>query len=172
MFVEGYGGGVCQVSTTLYNACLLAGLEVLEVHNHSLPVSYVESSFDAMVNIGSSDLKIKNNSGGKIIITTSFENDVCKVKIFGKPNKYKIKRISEKIKEIEAPPDMIETDVFKYPDHKLEVGEERRISYSKKGLVSKGVLEYYDNSGRFVKSEIIRKDTYAPTKGIILKREK
>ena len=172
VFVEGYGGGVCQVSTTLYNACLLAGLEILEVHNHSLPVGYVEPSFDAMVNIGSSDLVVKNNSGGKIIITTSYENDICKVKIFGKENKYKIKRISEKIKEIEPPKDIVETDLSKYPEHMLEIGEEKQISFAKKGFMSKGLLEYYDKKGRFVKTETIRKDTYAPTKGIILKREK
>ena len=49
-FVDGVGGGVCQVSTTLYNAVLLAGLKIIECHPHSLPVSYVAPSFDAMVN--------------------------------------------------------------------------------------------------------------------------
>ena len=48
-FVDGFGGGVCQVSTTLYNAALLSGLEIMEVHNHSLPVSYIEPSFDAIL---------------------------------------------------------------------------------------------------------------------------
>ena len=49
-FVEEFGGGVCQVSTTIYNSALLADLEIIEVHPHSLPVSYIEPCFDAMVN--------------------------------------------------------------------------------------------------------------------------
>ena len=60
-YTEGVGGGVCQVSTTLYNACLLSGLSVSEVHNHSLLSGYVDPAFDAMVSMGKSDLKIKNN---------------------------------------------------------------------------------------------------------------
>lgn len=171
-FVEGYGGGVCQVSTTIYNACLLAGLEVLEVHNHSLPVGYVEPSFDAMVNVGSSDLVVRNNSGDKIVITTSSENDICKVKIFGNKNKYKITRVSEKLKIIPAEKDVVETNLKKFENIKLEVGEERRLSYPKDGLVSKGYLNFYDESGTLIKTEHIRTNTYSPVKGIILKREK
>ena len=76
-FVQGFGGGVCQVSTTIYNACLLAGLEILEVHPHSLPVSYVEPGFDAMVNFSSSDLVVRNNTEGTIVFATSGRNDKC-----------------------------------------------------------------------------------------------
>lgn len=59
-FVYGVGGGVCQVSTTLYNAALLAGLKVTEYHPHSLAVSYVSPSRDAMVSGTYSDLKFRN----------------------------------------------------------------------------------------------------------------
>lgn len=170
-FVSGLGGGVCQVSTTLYNACLLSGLEIVESHNHSLPVSYVEPSFDAMVSFGSSDLKVRNNSGGKIIITTSSENDICKVKIFGLKNKYKITRQSEKISIISAEKDVVETDYKKYGDYELNVGEEKRISYAKDGFVSRGYLSFYDEKGQFVYQKKIRENRYNPTKGIIIKRE-
>lgn len=170
-FVSGLGGGVCQVSTTLYNACLLSGLEIVESHNHSLPVSYVEPSFDAMVSFGSSDLKVRNNSGGKIIITTSSENDICKVKIFGLKNKYKITRQSEKISIISAEKDVVETDYKKYGDYELEIGEEKRISYAKDGFVSRGYLSFYDEKGQFVYQKKIRENRYNPTKGIIIKRE-
>lgn len=170
-FVTGVGGGVCQVSTTLFNACLLAGLDIIESTSHSLPVSYVEPSFDAMVSFGSSDLKVRNNSGGKIIITTSNENDICKIKIFGLKNKYKITRQSEKVSLISADKDIIETDYKKYGDYELEIGEEKRISYAKDGFVSRGYLSYYDESGRFVERKQIRENKYNPTKGIILRRE-
>ncbi len=169
-FKEGYGGGVCQVSTTLYNACLLAGLEIVEVHNHSLPVSYVEPSFDAMVNVGSSDLIVRNNSGGRILFTTSYKNDICKVKIFGIKNKYKITRHSEKTKIIPAEPDQILTDYITYsPD--LERGEEKRISYAKDGFCSNGYLNYYNSNGELVETKLVRSNRYNPTKGIIVKRD-
>ncbi|QGU94691.1 hypothetical protein GOM49_05830 [Clostridium bovifaecis] len=58
---EGLGGGICQVSTTLYNAVLLADLEVVERDNHSLTVHYVPLSRDAAVSWGSKDFKFRNN---------------------------------------------------------------------------------------------------------------
>ena len=149
-FVEGFGGGVCQVSTTLYNACLLAGLEILEVHNHSLPVSYIEPSFDAMVNSGSSDLVIRNNTAGKILITTSYENDICKI--------------------IPAEEDFVDTDYKKYGEFPIEIGEEKRISFAKDGFVSNGYLNFYNDRGELVKTEKIRENRYNATKGIIAKR--
>lgn len=171
-FVSGLGGGVCQVSTTLFNACLLSGLEIVESSTHSLPVSYVEPSFDAMVSFGSADLKVRNNSGGKIIITTSSENDICKIKIFGLKNKYKITRQSEKISIISAEKDVIETDYKKYGDFELEIGEEKRISYAKDGFVSRGYLNFYNEKGQLVERKKIRENRYNPTRGVIIKREK
>ena len=170
-FIEDYGGGVCQVSTTLYNACLLAGLEIIESNSHSLPVSYIEPSFDAMVSSGYSDLKIRNNSGGKIIITTSYENDRCKIKIFGRKNKYKITRYSEKVGCVKAENDVIETDYLKYGLKDLKLGESKRLSYSKDGFVSRGYLNFYDEQGNFVKTTKIRENKYNATRGIIIKRE-
>ncbi|MBR1987752.1 MAG: VanW family protein [Clostridia bacterium] len=70
-FVEGIGGGVCQVSTTLYNAVLMAGLDIVEANKHSKQVSYITPGFDAMVNFGSSDLKFKNNTAEKTHKITS-----------------------------------------------------------------------------------------------------
>lgn len=171
-FALGFGGGVCQVSTTLYNACLLSDLEIIEATPHSLPVSYVEPSFDAMVSFGVSDLKVRNNSGGKIIITTCSDNDICKIKIFGLKNKYKITRQSEKIKVISAEPDEIETDYEKYGDFNLEIGEEKRLSYPKDGFISRAYLNYYDEKGELLKRRQIRENRYNSTRGVIIRREK
>ena len=168
-FVDGFGGGVCQVSTTLYNACLLASLEIVEVHQHSLPVGYVEPSFDAMVNSGSSDLIVKNNTGGKLIFTTSSKNDVCKVKIFGKPNKFKIERVSEKTKTIPSVGDVFETDLKKFNVEKLEKDEQKRISFPKDGYESKGYIKLFKPDGSLFETKKIREDSYAPVKGVILK---
>lgn len=171
-FTSGFGGGVCQVSTTLFNACLLADLEILEANSHSLPVSYVEPSFDAMVNSGSSDLLVRNNTGEKIVFTTSSDSDICKVKIFGKKNKYKITRISEKVKILPAGKERVETDYLKFGLPNLEIGEEKRVSYSKEGFVSNGYLNYYDSKGTLVKTKKFRTNTYKPTDGVVVKREK
>ncbi len=170
-FSLGVGGGVCQVSTTVYNACLLAGLEILEVHNHSLPVSYIEPSFDAMVNSGSSDLVVRNNSGGKLIFTTSNKNDICKVKIFGKPNEFKITRFSEKTKIIPAEKEEILVDNKKAEEFGVLAGESKQISFKKDGFCSNGYLNFYDKNGTLVKTKKIRSNTYNPTKGVIIKRE-
>lgn len=59
-YVEGYGGGICQVSTTLYNAMLQAGLPATERHSHSLPVSYVPKGMDATIAGTYKDLKFVN----------------------------------------------------------------------------------------------------------------
>ena len=84
-FVDGVGGGVCQVSTTLYNAVLLAGLKVVECHPHSLPVSYVEPSFDAMVNSGWADLKFINDTHNPVIIRARADGAKLTIQIFGEP---------------------------------------------------------------------------------------
>lgn len=66
--VESYGGGVCQVSTTLYNALILSELEITERFAHSMVVSYVQPSMDAAIATGLKDLKFKNNTDAPIYI--------------------------------------------------------------------------------------------------------
>ena len=78
---DGVGGGICQISSTLYNAVLNAGLEVTERHEHSREVPYIESGKDATVSYGSEDFKFKNTSGRTIFISATTENDVLTVTI-------------------------------------------------------------------------------------------
>src|SRR5690606_37286827 len=59
---DGYGGGVCQVSTTLYDAALLANLKITERHNHMFTVGYVPLGMDAAVSYGYADLKFINST--------------------------------------------------------------------------------------------------------------
>ena len=66
--VDSYGGGICQVSTTLYRAVLEAELEVTERSNHSMRVSYVEPSMDAAIAEGVKDFKFVNNTDAPIYI--------------------------------------------------------------------------------------------------------
>lgn len=69
-FVPGYGGGVCQTSSTLYNAVTRAGLEILELHHHSKSVGYVPQGKDATVAYGYKDFKFSNNRSYPIKIKT------------------------------------------------------------------------------------------------------
>lgn len=84
----GFGGGICQVSTTLYNTALLAGLEILERHQHSRPVSYVPFGRDATVSFGKYDLIFKNTLSSDIKILAETKSDKLVIKMFGnrKPN--------------------------------------------------------------------------------------
>ena len=80
--VQALGGGMCQVSTTLYNAALaVPGIEITERHGHDKPVHYVEPGKDATVSYGSVDLKFTNNTGNKIKIYASSDDTNVTVKI-------------------------------------------------------------------------------------------
>lgn len=67
-YVDDWGGGVCQASTTLYNGILRAGCQIVERGPHSIPSDYVDLGFDAMVNYPNRDLKFKNVSAGNLYI--------------------------------------------------------------------------------------------------------
>lgn len=81
--IDGYGGGNCQVSTTIYNAVKdLSGIEILERHPHNNDVPYIGKGLDAAVSYGSEDLKFKNNNDYSIIIyvSSNLENVSCSIK--------------------------------------------------------------------------------------------
>ncbi len=65
------GGGICQISSTLYNCALIAGFDITERHPHSRRVYYVPKDKDATILYGSLDLKFVNNSGSKVRIDAS-----------------------------------------------------------------------------------------------------
>ena len=78
---KGYGGGICQISSTLYNAVLASGLEVVERHEHSHEVPYIEAGKDATVSYGADDFKFKNNSNSSITIKASTSDDLLNIVI-------------------------------------------------------------------------------------------
>ena len=79
--VPDVGGGICQVSSTLYNTALLANLEITERSNHLFETSYVSPSRDATVYWGSIDFKFKNNTGKtiKIVMENTTQNVTAKI---------------------------------------------------------------------------------------------
>ena len=79
---KSYGGGVCQISTTIYNAVLkIDGLEVKERHEHSRDVTYIEDGKDAAVSFGSADLKFKNTLDYDIKIEAIVEDREVTIKL-------------------------------------------------------------------------------------------
>ena len=81
--VDGLGGGICQVTSTLYNAVVYANLEIVERSNHQFVPSYVTASRDATVVYGSIDFKFKNNRNYPIKILCSVSNGVVNFQIYG-----------------------------------------------------------------------------------------
>lgn len=165
-FVDGVGGGVCQVSTTLYNAALLSGLKITEYHSHSLPVSYIAPSFDAMVNSGSADLRFINDTHNPVIIKATANESTIRITLYGEPMKEKFVRKSVITDKIAAPEEeVIADDDGEFPE--LYEGERKVVSYSKEGYKSEGYLIKLID-GAPVASIKIRSDTYASLKGKIV----
>ena len=157
-FVEGVGGGVCQVSSTLYNCALLAGLAITCVNPHSLPVSYVSPSFDAMVSSGS-DFRFVNTLSAPITIKMKADGNDIVAEIFG-VGKTDVKRRSEILETIPCETEYRESEG-------LNEGEEIVDTTGKDGIKSQGFLDYYEN-GKLVRSILIRQDFYAPQKRVVL----
>ena len=165
-FVDGIGGGVCQVSTTLYNAVLLAGLNVIEYHPHSLPVGYVAPSFDAMVNSGWADLKFINGTHNPIILKTFADGQSLRVEVYGEKLTETYERKSMITESIPSPEDkIIYDDNGEYPD--LLAGEKRFLRYGKAGYKSEGYLVVSKN-GKVIRSQKIRSDKYNATRGLVV----
>ena len=80
---QGYGGGVCQVSSTLYNAAMDAGLEIIERHQHSKDVAYIGKNKDAATSYGVIDLKFKNTLHHPIQINSYIQDNTLYIDIFG-----------------------------------------------------------------------------------------
>ena len=168
-FTVGVGGGVCQVSSTLYNTAILAGLKITEFHPHSLSVSYVYPSFDAMVSYGYADLRFVNTTDHPVYIKTTCKNKTLTISLYGEKQKYTYLREYE-ITEI-LPIDKEEIVVDELDEYGLSNGEVKYISYGKEGFKSKGYLSTYDGK-KLVNKKLIRSDIYYPMpKVLVVKKD-
>ena len=170
VYVEGTGGGVCQASTTLYNALILSDLEILEVNPHSLPASYVPLAFDAMVSEGYSDLIFKNNTDKPIYIRTFSDDKKVVAEIYGKPFEEGLTIVTKAdfVGVLNHPGDRIVKDTEKqYADKVTYEGEYLRLKYPQEGYHSKAYLQYYKN-GELVEEKLIRDEIYKAQEGIII----
>lgn len=168
-FVKGVGGGVCQVSTTLYNALLLANIKPCEVHKHSLPVSYVQPALDAMVSWNTADLKFKNNTSLPIFITSSCNGSNLTFNIYGntKEENTQIKTVSQIVKTIPHKGDKIVPDTQgKYLNKIMFKGEYLREKSPKDGYIAHAYLDTYKN-GSLISHQLIREVMYEPQLGLV-----
>ena len=169
-YVAGMGGGVCQASTTLYNALLAADVEILQVCHHTLPASYVPLSFDAMVSEGYADLVFKNTLDTPIFIKAYTTDKDVVVEIYGEPLEegLVIQTKAELVKILPHGGDDIITDTKgEYEDKVLYRGEYYRLKYPQEGYESKGYVQYIKD-GELVEEKQIRHDKYLPQNGIII----
>lgn len=160
-FTEGVGGGVCQVSSTVYNCALLSGMTVSERHRHSLAVSYVEPSFDAMVSFSYADLRFFNDSKAPVLLVADANGERLRVRIYGEENCYRYKRISLVNELIDPLPEEIVYTSELFP------GETKQMVYPKKGIRSAGVIEKYFGE-KLVERKLLVTDEYSPLRGITL----
>lgn len=160
-FVKGVGGGVCQASTTLYNAALMAGLEITKVSRHTLPIGYVMPGFDAMVNDGYADMCFKNNTSHDIFIKTYHKNERVYAEVYGEDlNGITYEKESEKIRDIEpGEPTIIPDEEGLYKNHITYKGEFYTMRYPKKGYEVKGYLKKYQN-GVLIERKLVRHEKY------------
>lgn len=132
--VLGDGGGVCQVSTTLFRAALNAGLPISERWAHAYRVGYYENDskpgFDATVFAPSVDLKIKNDTPASILIETEVDenNNLLTFKLFGKKDNRKIEISPAVLYDVQPPPPPLYQD-----DPTLKKGQTKQVDFAASG---------------------------------------
>lgn len=140
--VQQAGGGVCQLSSTLYNAVLYADLEIVERRNHSMPVHYVSRGRDATINsVGNIiDFKFRNNTSGDIIILAYTEGNNLHMEIYGLPFETdEYDRIEIRTKQTGS--QGIKTE-YTYDDTKKETYK-KTTSNGSKGYTVRTYKDYY-----------------------------
>lgn len=152
--VQGMGGGVCQVSSTLYSAVLYADLDIVSRRNHSMTVAYVPKGQDATVSYGTIDFKFKNSTPYPIKILASAGGGKMNVSIQGtKPEIEKTVKIVNNV-VAENPP-----KVRKIQDGSLDSGKKKVISSGKTGYTVATFRIVYEN-GNEVKNENLGNSVY------------
>ncbi|MEG6510597.1 VanW family protein [Desulforamulus ruminis] len=159
-FDEALGGGICQVSTTLYNAILLANLTLVERHNHSLAVSYVPLGRDAAVAWDLLDFKFKNTLPGHAYLRTNTGRNYITVQVYGDTKTKQDVTIRSWVTET------VEADPIIKEDSSLAPGEETVVDAGYKGFKAQAERIIRDN-GEIVGREALPASRYYPKAKII-----
>lgn len=164
--VDGLGGGICQISSTLYDSVVLANLEIVERSNHGFVTSYLDAGWDATVVYGAIDFKFKNSRKYPIKIVASVSNGVAEFQIFGKKE------------EVEYEVD-IETKVIASIPFKVRYVNDSTLAAGKTKVLQGGSngckVEAYKvlkQNGQEVSRTLLSRDTYNAMEKIIARGTK
>lgn len=152
--VQSMGGGICQVSSTLYNAVILAELEIVERAAHSMLVSYVKPSMDAAIAGDFKDLKFKNNQNTPVYIEGYVSGGYITFNVFGKETRAanrKIEFVSEVVSSMPAGEKFVATQDA--------VGTLKKASSGYEGMKAKLWKIVYEN-GTEVSRKVVNNSTY------------
>ncbi len=156
-YTGGIGGGVCQVSTTLYNAWLKAGLDAEKSRPHSLEPSYVTPGLDAMVS-EENDLVLTNNTSFPVYIGAFYDGSYVEFVVYTRSLPCTIKLASEFVRALPC------------DEYEIVPGEtEQLLSLPKNGAIYRSYREFIVD-GEVIVRESLRTSTYLPQKGKIAKR--
>lgn len=156
--VQSMGGGICQVSSTLYNACLLAELEITQRQAHSMLVSYVEPSMDAAIAGDYKDLKFKNNTEAPIYVEGYVSGGYITFVIYGKETRAEnrtVKYVSETISTTPAGKEYVASGDA--------IGSIKRTSSGYTGMKAQLWKVVYEN-GAEVSREVVNSSNYRSSK--------
>ncbi len=159
--VQSVGGGICQISSTIYNTALLANLEIVDRSNHQFQTSYVSASRDATVSWGSLDFKFKNTRSYPIKIEASAKNGIAKVSFYG-------------IKEETEYEVIIQPQILSYIPYTVKYIEDSTLEQGKEIVEQAGyngckseAYRILKLNGKVVSKTLLSRDTYDPMQRIV-----
>ena len=164
-YEQEYGGGVCQVSSTLFNAVMMADLPVTERHHHSWPMTYVPIGRDATISTGYKDFKFVNDTEGELVIFAHLDRKAktVTVQLYGihSPDFDHIEVTSKRTGSLPAKGTKVKLDESLSHGSRVEERKERR------GRTSVTYKEYYDAQGKLIKKETAYEDSYPSIEGLV-----
>ncbi len=161
--IDGIGGGICQISSTLYNAVLLSNLEIVERRNHQFVTSYVPAGMDATVVYGATDFQFKNTRKYPVRIVASAKNGIATVSMYGIKEETEY-TFSFKTKTVATIP-----FTTKYEeDSSLPAGTEKVKQKGTNGLKTETYMTKMLN-GKPVSTILLSRDTYDAMARIVIK---
>lgn len=164
VYSDGLGGGLCQTSTTLYNALVRSDIKIIERHPHSIPAPYVPIGEDGAVWVGAKDLKFTNNFDFPIAITSSVNlgSNTITFTIYGDTNtkNYKVEMYSKVIETI--PYKTIEKESQDVADGQKKIDTKGRNGYRVQSY------KVYKRGGEVIKTVPYMKSYYPPANEIVL----
>ena len=159
--VQDVGGGICQTSSTLYNAALLANLEIVDRSNHQFLTSYVSASRDATVAWGSIDFQFKNTRTYPIRIEAEAKNGVCKMAIYGIKEETEYEVLIQSVVNSYLPYTTV------YEDDPTLAEEKEVVEQSGYTGCTSEAYRILKLNGEVVSKTLLSKDTYDPMTRII-----